>query len=179
MPFIAFLNNLIEEGVGKMTTYTTMWEREARCGLVTSVTDDALQDGRHEWAKMGFLSRMLVFSYSCPISVVHRVFESLVDDYSGYEEKTKLSLPNRLVDVDIPKDIAKEAVPISMSIGASMKLYGFRFFLNTKTMLKSLALMKGEKTVSRTEWEEFMELTQHFNLECSPLSVHNSKIMYT
>jgi hypothetical protein len=44
-----------------------------------------------------------------------------------------------------------------------MKLHGFRFFLNTKTMLKSLALLNGRTAVSDREFDEFLELSRYLN----------------
>lgn len=166
---VAFLNNLIEEGVAKMTTYVTVWEKEVRCGLISAITDDALEDGRHEWAKMGFLSRMFIFSYSYPISAVYRIFDSLIEQKSGIDQKISLRFPSHPKDVVLPKPIAERLVPISMKVGESMKLHGFRFFLNTKTMLKSLALLKGRTTVTDHEFEEFLELSQYFNCEFTPI----------
>jgi hypothetical protein len=119
---VAFLNNLIEEGVAKMTTYATVWEKEVRCGLVSAITDDALKDGRHEWAKMGFLSRMFIFSYSYPISAVYKIFDSLIEDKSGIDEKVKLRFPNHPKEIVVPKPIAEKLIPISMKVGESMKL---------------------------------------------------------
>jgi hypothetical protein len=166
---VAFLNNLIEEGVAKMTTYATVWEKEVRCGLISAITDDALKDGRHEWAKMGFLSRMFIFSYSYPISAVYKIFESLIEDKSGIDEKINLKFPSQPKDVGLPKSIAKRLVPISMKVGESMKLHGFRFFLNTKTMLKSLALLNDKTTVTNKEFEEFLELSKYLNFQFNPI----------
>ena len=166
---VAFLNNLIEEGVAKMTTYATSWEKEVRCGMISAITDDALQDGRHEWAKMGFLSRMFIFSYSYPISAVYKIFDSLMSDRSGVDEKIELKFPNQPKDVVLPKPIAKKLIPISMKVGESMKLHGFRFFLNTKTMLKALALLNGRATVTDREFEEFLELSRYLNCQFNPI----------
>ena len=166
---IAFLNNLTEEGVAKMTTYATVWEKEVSCGLITSITEDALKDGRHDWAKMGFLSRMFLFSYSYPISVVHKIFNSLMEDKSAVGQPVKLEFPPQPVDVILPEEIAKELVPISTRIGESMQIYGFRFFLNAKTLLKSLALTKGKTTVTRQEFDEFLELSRFFNSRFNPV----------
>jgi len=44
--------------------------------LITAVTDEALRDARHGWAKMGFLSRFVVFSYSYNISTVMEILNS-------------------------------------------------------------------------------------------------------
>lgn len=57
--FIAFLNNLIEEGIAKITTYAMIWDREVKANVITAVTDKAIEDGRHEWAELGFLSRFM------------------------------------------------------------------------------------------------------------------------
>ena len=69
----------------------------------------------------------------------------------------------------LPNSIAKELVPISMKIGESMKLYGFRFFLNTKTLLKSLALLNGNTVVTKKEFEEFLELSRYLNWQFNPI----------
>jgi len=163
--FIAFLNNLVEEGVAKMTSYANVWDKEVNCGIITAVTDEVLRDGRHDWAKMGFLSRMLLFSYSYPISVVYKIFNSLIQDKSAAGEQVELKLPQRPVDVKLPKSIAKELLPLSMKIGEAMKIYGFRFFLNAKTLLKSLALMHGRTNVTRTDLKEFLELSRYLNAQ--------------
>lgn len=84
-------------------------------------------------------------------------------DKSGIDERIKLRFPNQLKDVILPNSIAKELVPISMKIRESMKLYGFRFFLNTKTMLKSLALLNGNTFVTDKEFQEFLELSRYLN----------------
>jgi len=137
--------------------------------MISAITDDALQDGRHEWAKMGFLSRMFIFSYSYPISAVYKIFDSLMRDKSGVDEKIELKFPNQPKDVVLPKPIAKKLIPISMKVGESMKLHGFRFFLSTKTMLKALALLNGRATVTDREFEEFLELSRYLNCQFNPI----------
>lgn len=73
--FTAFLNNLIEEGVAKIATYSTVWNKDASANVITAITDEALRDARHNWAKMGFLSRFVVFSYSYSISTVTEILD--------------------------------------------------------------------------------------------------------
>lgn len=167
--FVAFLNNLIEEGVAKITTYGTVWDREVNCGLIAAITDDALKDGRRDWAKMGFLSRMLLFTYSYSISFVYRIFGSLVEDKSAVAEPVELTFPSEPLDVVIPREIAEKLIPISTKIGEAMKIYGFRFFLNSKTLLKSLALMKRKTVVTEDELDEFLELSRFINSDFNPI----------
>jgi hypothetical protein len=56
-----------------------------------------------------------------------------------------------------------------MKVGESMKLHGFRFFLNTKTMLRSLALLNGRPAVTNREFEELLELSKYLNRQFSPI----------
>jgi hypothetical protein len=112
---------------------------------------------------------MLLFTYSYPIPIVYRIFESLMGDHSAVGEHAKLDFPSEPVDVTLPEDIAKELVPISMKIGESMRIYGFRFFLNAKTLLKALALMKRKTIVTKEELDEFLELSKFFNSNFNPI----------
>ena len=70
----------------------------------------------------------------------------------------------------LPKTIAKKLIPIITKIGESMQIYGFGFFLNTKTMLKSLALLNGNTVVTNKEFEEFLELSRYLNWQFNPIS---------
>jgi len=169
MSLVAFLNSLIEEGIAKITSYVTSWDKEVSCGLVTAVTDEALKDGRHEWAKMGFLSRMILFSYSYPISTVYKIFKSLTTDETAGDETVALRFPRRPKNVMLPRHIAEQLQPISMTIGESMRLYGFRFFLNSKTFLKSLALMDRRTVVNKKDLDEFLKLSNYFNWRYNPV----------
>jgi hypothetical protein len=92
-----------------------------------------------------------------------------MNDKSAVGETIELSFPSESVDVALPEDIARDLVPIGMKIGQSMQLYGFRFFLNSKTLLKALAVMKSKKEVTGEELKEFMELANHFNWEFNPI----------
>jgi hypothetical protein len=93
--FIAFLNNLIEEGLAKITTYCTILDKEVKANVITSVTPEALEDGRHEWAKLGFLSRFIVFSYSYDRLTVQKILD--------YYSRKGLSLNVRVGDIHEPR----------------------------------------------------------------------------
>jgi MFS family permease len=96
-------------------SFVAVWEKEVGCGLISALTDDALEDGRHEWGKMGFLSRMFIFSYSYPISAVYKIFDSLIEDKSGIDEKVKLRFPNHPKEIMVPKPIAEKLIPITVA----------------------------------------------------------------
>lgn len=168
--FIAFLNNLIEEGVVKVSTYVTVWEKEARANVITAVTDEELRDGRHDWAKMGFLSRFLIFSYSYPISLVTQIFRYYTENHYIVTER-RLNLPENDVDVVLPAEIAQRLDPIAIAIGQAMQTYGIRAKINLRSFIKALALKEGRKKVTEKDFERLIYLANWLNLNFNPVGV--------
>ena len=166
--FIAFLNNLIEEGIVEITTYANIWKRDVQANLVTAVTNEALRDGRHSWAKMGFLSRFVIFSYSYSISTVQKVLEAYSLHGPTYEH-VKLKFPEQPVSVKLSKNLADKLDPIATRIGQEFQLYGFRAKINFRSVLKSLALRKSKTSVTTEDFDEFLKLTNYMNLKFNPL----------
>lgn len=160
--FTAFLNNLIEEGVSKISTYTTTWDTDANANVITSVTSEELKDARHGWAKMGFLSRFVPFSYSYSLSTVAKI----LNHYSTNgltPQQIKINLPDKPVCINLPKEIADKLDTYAVMIGHQCDLYGLRAKLNLRALLKALAYRNGKDTVSDAEFQEFMELADFMN----------------
>jgi len=166
--FVAFLNNLIEEGIAKITTYSTIWDREVKANVVTAVTDEALRDGRHQWAKIGFLSRFIIFSYSYAISTVMDILNRY-SEHGLKMDNVKIQLPDEEVDIVLSKEIADRISPIAMKVGEQFKLYGIRAKINFRSLLKALAFRNGRKAVTESEFREFLELTDYMNFNFNPI----------
>ena len=166
--FIAFLNNLIEEGVAKITTYSTVWNNDANANVVTAVTDEALKDGRHNWAKMGFLSRFIVFSYSYGISTVVEIL-GLYSEHGLSLKNHKIKLPKRQVDIKLSRETADKLNPVAMRIGEQFNLYGFRSKINFRSLLKCLAYRNQRKVVADAEFQEFLALADYMNFDFNPI----------
>jgi hypothetical protein len=166
--FIAFLNNLIEEGIAKITTYALTWDKDVNANIITAVTRESLEDGRHEWAKMGFLSRLVVFSYSYNLATVVKIFNQYAEHGVKINNK-KLKLPKNQIDIELPILIAEKLHPIAMKIGEQQKLYGFRALINFRSILKALAYRNGRKTVTMQEFNEFLEFSSYLNYDFNPL----------
>jgi len=166
--FIAFLNNLIEEGIAKITTYAMIWDKEVKANVITSVTDQAIAEGRHEWAKMGFLSRFIIFSYSYGRSTIAQILE----EYSLHGlilGKNYIELPKEELDIELPKEIADKLDKTAVDIGKQFELYGIRAKINFRTLLKALAYRNGRNIVTEQEYKEFLELSDYMNFRLNPL----------
>lgn len=166
--YVAFLNSLIEEGVAKITTYSTVWNRDAKANLITAVTDEELNDARHSWGKMGFLSRFIVFTYSYGISTMTEILENY--SANGLNcEKSEIKLPNLEISIELPKGIADQLNPIATRVGEQFHLYGFRAKTNFRSLLKCLAYRNKRKTVTEKEFQEFLKLADNMNFDYNPV----------
>jgi hypothetical protein len=166
--FVAFLNNLIEEDVAKITTYATVWNKDVKANVITAVTDEALNDARHGWAKMGFLSRFIVFSYSYSLSTV-MVILNRYSDHGLHLQSSTVTLPKDAIDVTLPSVITDQLNPIAMRIGEQFRLYGFRAKINFRCLLKCLAYRDGRHAVTDVDFTAFLELADYMNFQYHPL----------
>jgi len=162
---VAFLNNLIEEGVAKITTYAMMWDKEVKANLITALTKDKLEDERHDWAGMGFTSRFLCFSYSYDEETVDRILEGY-SEHGLKLESVNLRIPKKPVDITLSKEMADRLTPIAKEIGKRFKLYGIRAKINLRVLLKALALRNRHDQVTEADYRELLELSKYFNFNC-------------
>lgn len=162
--FVAFLNNLIEEGVAKITTYANIWDKEVKANLITAVTDEALRDGRHEWAKMGFLSRFIVFSYAYSTPTIAQILKSY-SEHGLSPGEADFRPPEKEVDVCLPRRIADKLDPFATKVGEQFSLYGIRAKINFRCLLKCLAYRNKKRTVTDAEFREFLELVDFMNFD--------------
>jgi hypothetical protein len=166
--FIAFLNNLVEEGIAKITTYAMVWDKEAKANVITAITDQAIEDGRHDWAKLGFLSRFIVFSYSYDLSTVAKILNS----YSIHGTKlntVSFSLPKKDVDIQLSEEIAEKLNPIAVRIGEQFQIYGLRAKINLRSLIKCLAYRNNRRIVTELDFSELLELADYMNFKYNPL----------
>ena len=117
---------------------------------------------------MGFLSRFIVFSYSYSISTVTEIL-SYYSEHGLNLEGAEVKLPEKEVDIKLPKKIAEELNPIAMAIGKQFELYGFRAKINFRSLLKCLAYRNGRNVVSEDDFKEFLELADFMNFDFNPI----------
>ena len=87
--FIALLNSLVEEGVLRVSTYastvappeysanTIVPPKPVKCGIIAALPRKVLEDGRHQWSRMGFMSRMIPVSYRYAVDTQLRIHRSI------------------------------------------------------------------------------------------------------
>lgn len=144
--FIAFLNGLMEEGIIEVHTFAQDFKVEGlNVGLVSTITPSILNDSRHRWTRMGFLSRMLPVAYRYSQETAQKVLDSITKrEYSHYTPK-QLHLPEEKHEVELPKKYAQAMLPFTKKFNARLndaeRLYGFRHQKQLQVLLQAHALM--------------------------------------
>ena len=151
-----------------MTTYATVRNKDVNANIITAVTDEEMRDARHNWAKIGFLSRFILFSYSYSISTITEILNSYSKHGLSFRN-VKVKLPTRQVNIDLLREIANRIVPIAMKIGEQFRLYGLRAKINFRSLLKCLAYRNQRKAVADADFQEFLELADYMNFDFNPI----------
>ncbi len=170
--FITLMNALVEEGLSATSTYASKRtsEKPAKCGLITAITDEELEDQRHSWGRLGFLSRVVPFSYSYGMESVKHVFDYILGlDYLK-EHDIELKVPKEDKKVKLPKRYAQEILPSTTTIAKAQKTYGFRLQKQFQALLQASALEKGRTCVSSKDVDRVLHLMNWVNFDKKPIS---------
>jgi hypothetical protein len=171
--FVTMMNALVEEGVASVSTYATRRtsEKHVKCGIITAITDTELKDQRHNWGRLGFLSRIVPFSYSYGMQTVRTVFASILGleylDESNIELKR---IPKQDKEIQLPKRYAQEILPSATAIAQAQQTYGFRLQKQFQALLQASALEKGRNAVNAKDVERVLSLMNWVNFETRPIA---------
>jgi len=168
--FIAFMNSLIEEGVVSLHTYAMdrTYAIPVRCGLITAITGEELKDQRHCWGRLGFLSRIIPFSYSYGMNTVRGIFDSIIKDEFLAETNCKLKIPKKDKEIALPKRYAERIIPAIQMVAQAQESYGFRLQKQFQGFLKASALEEGRSEVNEGDVKRVLSLMDWINFDEHP-----------
>ena len=170
--FVTSLNALVEEGVASYSTYAgrRSSEKPVKCGIITAITDEELDDQRHSWGRLGFLSRIVPFSYSYGMESVKRVFDSILGlDYLE-ERSIELQIPKVDKIVKLPRRYAEAILPSTATIAQAQKTYGFRLQKQFQALLQASALERGRTIVDSKDVDRILHLMNWVNFDVHPIT---------
>lgn len=169
---ITMMNGLIEEGIASISTYATqrITPKHVKCGIITAITGSELRDQRHNWGRLGFLSRIVPFSYSYSMETVKIVFDSILG--LGYlkEYGIELSVPREDRKITLPRRYARAILPSTTAIAQAQKTYGFRLQKQFQAFLQVSALERGRSVVNSRDVERVLHLMDWVNFDENPIT---------
>jgi hypothetical protein len=182
---VAFLNALIEEGVVSISTYAehvgvqnqgNSVQLAVRCGLITTMAQGVLLDGRHHWARMGFMSRLLPISYTYNASTQLDIHMAIANrDYLS-DTPIRLNLPTEDVEIRLQSPQTDELITLASGLNSIItstnnpeRVYGFRLQKHLQRLAMASALKHGRDIVSQDDVDYLRSLSGCINLEYYPL----------
>ena len=171
--FITLMNGLIEEGIASVSTYATRRSSDThvKCGIITAITGEELRDQRHNWGRIGFLSRIIPFSYSYNIETVKKVFDYILGlDYLQENDIELRRLPKQDKVIRLPRKYAQDILPSTTTIAKAQDVYGFRLQKQFQALLQASALEKGRNSVNSRDVDRVLHLMNWVNFEENPIT---------
>ena len=184
---VAFLNALIEEGVISISTYaervgvqnqgnTAQNRLPVRCGLITTMAQGILLDGRHHWARMGFMSRMLPISYTYNVSTQLDIHRSIANREYLSDTPIRLNLPTEDVEIRLQSPQTDDLITLASGLNSIIastnnpeRVYGFRLQKHLQRLAMASALKDGRDIVTQADVDYIRSLSGCINLEYYPL----------
>lgn len=185
---IAFLSSLIEEGVYRISTYaqkigapSQAINLEAqpipvKCGLIATLAKDILEDGRHHWNRIGFMSRLLPISYAYQVSTQLEIHKFISRREYIEDKPIQLHLPQEDVEVRLESPQAEELVFLTTMLASLLtseknpeKVYGFRLHKHLQRLAMASALKEGRDVVAQSDIDCVRSLAICINLQYYPI----------
>jgi len=177
-PLLQTFKSLIDEGVTNIQTPFKKYEfpTPIKAGLISAITGSELYaaQGRytlyHDLQRMGFLSRMIPFTYQYPIEKIVEIFHYIE---SGCIDNAK--------SVHIPKIIKKEKKfhpdpdlfrdleNVSRKLAQYSDSYGVRVQKNLQKLCYSYAVLCGRNSVMREDVDKVLHLGNWMNFDFNAL----------
>jgi hypothetical protein len=183
--FINMTKSLIEEGISNLDTFnlrtTRTYDPPIKCGMITATTTESYNgyynpltqrtEGglKHQWKRIGLLSRFVPFSYSYGIEKIKEIFLHI--------EKQE---PIKSVDDSPPIKRTKKAIYgdsvlfsqleiISMKTGDSIGCYGVRLQRSLQDLVRANAMINGRDTLTQEDINEIIHLSNWINYDFNPM----------
>jgi len=169
--FVTMMNQLIEEGIVSVSTYAMRrsFQVPVRCGIITAITKAELMDQRHHWGRVGFLSRVIPFSYSYSMLTVKKVFDSILGLDFLEEQDIELEIPQEDLEVILPRRYAESILPSTTTIARAQQTYGFRLQKQFQALLQASALEQKRKAVKGFDVNRILNLMNWVNFDENPM----------
>jgi len=184
---VAFLNALIEEGVVSISTYAErvgVQNQEnagqnrlpVKCGLITTMAQGILLDGRHHWVRMGFMSRLLPISYTYNAGTQLEIHRAIANREYLSDTPIRLNLPREDAEIRLQSPQTDNLITLASGLNSIIastnnpeRVYGFRLQRHLQALAMASALKHGRDVVTQEDVDYLRSLSGCINLEYYPL----------
>lgn len=154
---ISLLNALVEEGVGKISMYNYNKDFQGRtAGLIMSTTKASFNQNKKSWTSFGFLSRMLICTYSYDQNTIQEILDFINEEAYNQEKEHENLKGYRQRIVTSEKELNSQLNELSKR--------NFRKLKQLQTLAKAHAILRGSNKVTQQDIDEVKRLAKFLNL---------------
>lgn len=174
--FITFLNEFIEEGIVSLDLFDkkVKFDNPVRGNIISAITSTDFFDNVVYWGSIGFLSRVIPFSYDYTEKDVLNIFE---DIFVGQKNDTFLKLKfykpknifiSREFCLELKNNVTEHLI-LEFKKMTKETIRGFRIQRNIQVLTKASAYEDKRKNVNKSDIDRVIKLSKHFNYKLNPI----------
>jgi hypothetical protein len=164
--FVHFFNSIMEEGLTKIETAGIQFNIEPiQCGLISAITVEGYKARKAYWTGVGFLRRMLPFSYQYDNPTVYSILDNIIQQGYLKVDSEKIVFPKEKQSINLEEKFARQMLPYSLKLGTEKGAYGFTDQKHFQRLLKAIALSKGKVVVDQSDVDDLKKCAVHMNLD--------------
>lgn len=173
-PLLNTLKSTIEEGVTHIKTFTKDFHYEVpvKIGLITGITSQAFEGSRWEagakryFDKIGFLSRMIPFSFQYPISLLRKIFDYLNSgEAPAFVKLPILNMPKNAWKFKRNKSLLTQFEVVSNKVAQQYSGYGIRIHKGLTKLAMANAMMDKRHEITQEDIDKIMKLANWINFD--------------
>jgi hypothetical protein len=167
--FVNFMKSLIEEGIIQVGdayhAFQTTTGVSVKCGLITAITKANMKENFYEWRNIGFLSRIITFSYSYDMLKASSILDTFLQEKNGiFSSKFNIDTnPTAIMDYNEVCPYP-EFKAIALTQGKLNEEVGTRYYENLVYLARSNAKLNTRTKVEKEDVDEILRLMKWFNL---------------
>lgn len=176
MNFFTLLNEIIEEGITELQTFdnSIKFPTPVRKNIIGAITEKELSDQLESWGQIGFLSRVIPFSFSYDLTTITKILNGIMHEEKFITEfenlrikKKKIKISYRLAKILNQKIVV--ALKNEFKSLTELDIYGFRFQRNIQTLAKASALLDKRNEVSIKDVNKLIKMSKWMDYARKPL----------
>lgn len=143
-------------------------------GLIACLPFKTFEDHRSRWREMGFVSRMIPFSYSYSNELVAEIKDSIDEGNHAIKVQPFRKMPKskrRQITVTMNHQLTKQVRRIADNRAAELKQIGIRLLMNYHCLVRAHALLHKRTAVTNDD-VKFLRAVDSFVsvTKCNPLN---------
>lgn len=184
-PLLQTMKSMVDEGVTRIQTPWKDYEYKTpvKLGLISAITRESLyytskMQGSifNDLKRMGFISRMIPFSYEYPIDSTAKIFNYLYGNITTSQEQIRIPKikflnydPLDTKNYEPKPELFSQLQQISTSLSQFSDSYGFRIQKNLQKLCYANAMIDNRNEVEQKDVDKILYLSRWMNFKFNAL----------